>query len=178
MQRISLVLVILTFSSVFSELNAQSADTLFIRASYARLERSAAYTLEIAKLMPAEGYAYKPSPGEMSFGQQLIHLCRNLGWLSSYYLANNAENPVSEADANLQRKDSIIALVSRTYDYALSKLNEFPVDRLSETVYFFAGPMNKLQIINLLGDHQTHHRGQLNVYLRLNGIKPPAYVGW
>jgi len=30
----------------------------------------------------------------------------------------------------------------------------------------------------LLNDHQTHHRGQLVVYLRLNGIKPPAYIGW
>jgi len=24
----------------------------------------------------------------------------------------------------------------------------------------------------------THHRGQLVVYLRLNGILPPNYVGW
>jgi uncharacterized damage-inducible protein DinB len=38
--------------------------------------------------------------------------------------------------------------------------------------------MNKLQILNLLNDHQTHHRAQLIVYLRINGIKPPDYVGW
>jgi uncharacterized damage-inducible protein DinB len=38
--------------------------------------------------------------------------------------------------------------------------------------------MNKLQIINLINDHQTHHRAQLLVYLRLKGVKPPEYVGW
>ncbi|WP_374662973.1 DinB family protein [Parasegetibacter sp. NRK P23] len=38
--------------------------------------------------------------------------------------------------------------------------------------------MSKLQIINLLSDHQTHHRGQLLVYLRLCGLTPPKYVGW
>ncbi len=38
--------------------------------------------------------------------------------------------------------------------------------------------MNKLQINNPMQDHQTHHRAQLLNYLRLNGIKPPAYIGW
>lgn len=41
-----------------------------------------------------------------------------------------------------------------------------------------AGRMSKLQFINLLNDHQTHHRGQMMVYLRLNGIQPPEYMGW
>jgi uncharacterized damage-inducible protein DinB len=30
----------------------------------------------------------------------------------------------------------------------------------------------------LMHDHHTHHRGQIIVYLRLNGLKPPKYVGW
>lgn len=38
--------------------------------------------------------------------------------------------------------------------------------------------MTRRQILLLLHDHQTHHIGQVIVYLRLKGIKPPAYVGW
>ncbi len=68
--------------------------------------------------------------------------------------------------------------LSKTYDFALDVLQHFDLARLSDTVSFFAGPMNKLQIINLLNDHQTHHRAQMLVYLRLNGIKPPDYIGW
>ncbi len=38
--------------------------------------------------------------------------------------------------------------------------------------------MTERQIINLMNDHLTHHRAQAIVYLRLNGVMPPKYVGW
>ena len=57
------------------------------------------------------------------------------------------------------------------------------IDQLTEKdldtiVDFFAGPMSKRQILTLLNDHYTHHRGQIIVYLRMNDIKPPRYRGW
>ena len=53
-----------------------------------------------------------------------------------------------------------------------------PDEELKEIVDFFAGPKSNLQILNLLQDHVTHHRGQLIVYLNLNEIEPPKYSGW
>lgn len=38
--------------------------------------------------------------------------------------------------------------------------------------------LNKIQFLNLIQDHQTHHRAQLLVYLRLNNLTPPRYSGW
>lgn len=49
---------------------------------------------------------------------------------------------------------------------------------LTTKVDFFARPKTKLQILNLMQDHVTHHRAQILVYLNLNEIKPPKYVGW
>ena len=170
--------ITIMFCGIRCETKAQSIDTLFIHAAYLKLQSAADYTLNVAQLMPAENYTFKPSNDEMSFGRQLLHLSQNLGRLSSHYLNNGQKNPVREADLKLQQKDSIIAVVNRTYKYALQILKHFPPGQLKDTVAFFAGPMNKLQIINLLNDHQTHHLGQLVVYLRLQGIKPPSYVGW
>ena len=127
--------------------------------------------------MPEHQYGFRRTKEEMSFGAQLLHICSNLGWLSSSYLSTG-NNPVSKEDGNLQNKDSIRQVVVRTYDYAIAVLTHFSAANLSDTVKFFAGPMSKLQIINLLSDHQTHHRGQLLVYLRLCGLTPPKYVGW
>ncbi len=158
-------------------LRAQSIDTVFIQAAQAKLKNAKEYTLKVASLMPEESYSFKPATDEMSFGRQLLHISENMGWLTSSYLKNE-KNPVSKGDLKLQQKDSIIALVGKTYDYALQALKDFKPNQLSDTVSFFNGPMNKLQIINLLNDHQTHHRAQLLVYLRMKGIKPPAYVGW
>ena len=43
---------------------------------------------------------------------------------------------------------------------------------------FFAGPKSKFQILNLLEDHVTHHRGQLIVYLNFKNSIPPSFIGW
>jgi uncharacterized damage-inducible protein DinB len=162
---------------MFFSAQTQSVDTLFIQAAKKKLYNAREYTLKVAALMPAENYQFKPSVDEMNFGEQLLHISKNLGWLSSSYLKGE-QNPVRNVDTKLHQKDSIIAIVSRVYDYALNALEYFPADHLKDTVSFFSGPMNNLQIINLINDHQTHHRGQLIVYLRMNGIKPPGYVGW
>ena len=165
------------FLSCFFNSRAQSTDALFLTAAIRKLEHSRDYTLEVARLMPPTEYGFSPVPEEMSFAEQLLHLSQNLGWLSASYLRGE-DNPVGDADMKLHDKDSIIAVVGRVYDYALTALEKFPPDHLKDNVSFFAGPMNKLQIINLINDHQTHHRAQLLVYLRLKGIKPPEYLGW
>jgi uncharacterized damage-inducible protein DinB len=172
----NLLFTIIALCVVFRT-QGQSTDTLFLEAARKKLQNAKEYTLHVATLMPAEFYEFKPSPDEMNFGQQLLHLSENMGWLSSSYL-NNEQNPVSKADMKLEQKDSIISVVRKVYDYTLQSLEHFSPTQLSDPVKFFAGPMNKLQIINLLNDHQTHHRAQLVVYLRIKGIKPPNYVGW
>lgn len=172
----------LTFILIFSltlNLNgkAQKIDSLFISSAISKLKHSKEYTMKVADLMPETNYAFKPTSTEMSFGEQLIHLSDNMGWLCSSYLSNS-QSPITKSDLQGVKKQEVMLILSKTYDFALNVLQHFDPARLSDTVSFFAGPMSKLQIINLLNDHQTHHRAQLLVYLRLNGIKPPDYVGW
>lgn len=172
-------LLLFTFLTIqiANTVSSQSIDNLFLEAAVTKLQNSKEYTLKAAHMMPAEKYAYKPSPDEMSFGEQLLHISANMGWLSTAYL-NGKENPVTKADKQMTKKEEIIGILNKSYDYAINTLKAFDKKQLDEKVNFFAGEKNKLQIINLLSDHQTHHRGQLMVYLRLNGIKPPDYTGW
>ncbi len=172
-----LFLSLLASPLLSGRLGAQNNDALFLTAALTKLQHAKEYTLKTAEAMPGERYNFKPTPEEMSFGEQLLHLASNLGWLTSEYLSQ-AKNPVSKTDAQLKKKEDIIAVVGKTYDYAIEVLKQVKPEQLSDTVRFFAGPLNKLQILNLINDHQTHHRAQLLVYLRLNGIKPPDYIGW
>jgi uncharacterized damage-inducible protein DinB len=176
MARIPVFLTLAIFGLTF-KIKAQSTDILFMEAAKKKLLNAKAYTLKVAELMPAEFYQFRPSEQEMHFAEQLLHLSANLGWLSSAYLTGG-QNPVQKSDMTTFLKDSVIRVLNSTYDYALHALEYLPTNQLKEPVTFFAGPMNKLQIINLINDHQTHHRGQLLVYLRLKNIKPPDYVGW
>ena len=157
--------------------NAQVTEAAFLNAHLNKIKNAKEYTLQVANLMPEENYNYKPNEAEMSFGKQLMHISDNLCWLTSSHLSSKP-NPVTKADGQLTAKKDIIAVVSKAYDYVIDALQNISENSLVDPVKFFAGPMNKLQIINLVQDHQTHHRAQLLVYLRLNEIKPPSYVGW
>lgn len=161
----------------FMSASAQSFDSLFIQSHIEKLENAKAYTLKVAELMPAQDYIFKPDPAEMNFGEQLLHIASNLAWLSSSYIVK-AENPIKKKDASDLSKTEIISELTTAYDFAISSIKKMPIKEIANKVDFFAGPKNKLQIINLIEDHQTHHRGQILVYLRLKGLKPPSYVGW
>ncbi len=115
----------------------------------------------------------------MSFGEQLIHISQNLYWLSSTYIAETS-NPFHSTKEQLSKlgKDSIISLVKNAYDYAINSITKMDIKTLPKEFKFDGENLNKYQFLNLIEDHQTHHRGQLIVYLRLNGIKPPSYIGW
>ena len=172
--RILYVLLLVFITSVGK---TQKIDSLFITAALTKLQHSKEYTMQVARLMPENKYDFKPVADEMGFGEQLIHICSNMQWLcGSYLTVEKMKFDISSAKS--LTKEAIIGLLNETYDYSINALKKFDTKQLADTVSFFAGPKTKLQIINLLNDHQTHHRGQVLVYLRLNSIKPPDYVGW
>ncbi len=154
---------------------AQTNDSLLNQLS-AKWKNAKTYALKVAELMPEEQYNFKPVPDEMTFGEQLLHIAQNMNWLSSAYLLESKQK--SKSDAKDLSKQSIINTISTAYDLALAVHYRLTLKQLDEVVPFFAGPKSRRQILILMHDHQTHHIGQLIVYLRLKGIKPPEYVGW
>ncbi|MFR1445901.1 hypothetical protein ACLUYJ_20295, partial [Acinetobacter baumannii] len=62
--------------------------------------------------MPEEKYLFKPTTGEMSFGEQLLHLSSNMGWLCSSYL-DASSNPVTKADMKFQHKEEILSVLNK-----------------------------------------------------------------
>jgi uncharacterized damage-inducible protein DinB len=45
--------------------------------------------------------------------------------------------------------------------------------QLTEKVKFAGKELPKSLLFSKAFEHQTHHRGQTTVYLRLKGVKPP-----
>ncbi|MEO6637979.1 MAG: DinB family protein [Ginsengibacter sp.] len=167
-----LLLVFTTAFKSFSQMN--SSDSLVAQLSR-KWANAKVYALKMAELMPEEYYDFKPVPEEMSFKQQLLHIADNMEWLSSSYLFIPKKNKI---DTSIKDKAAVIKIFSEAYDMGMKAHQNILEKQLDEVVPFFAGPMSRRQILILMHDHQTHHLGQLIVYLRLKGIKPPDYVGW
>lgn len=139
-------------------------------------DNSKHYLVAIAELMPEEFYDFKPTERQRSFKEQLLHIKQNMDWLSGNYFSSE-ENKKVNADL-IVSKDETITLLIEAFDKSYELIKQSSDEDLEETVEFFAGLKSKLQILNLLQDHVSHHRGQLIVYLNLKNLEPPKYVGW
>ena len=137
-------------------------------------DNSRDYILAIAASMPEESFSFKPMPREMSFMEQLVHIGENIDWISSKYF-----DAQKRSDSDLKSdKERTIANLTMSFKHSRIAIENTDESDLKDVVGFFAGPKSKLQLLNLLQDHVTHHRGQLIVYLNLKEIDPPSYVGW
>ena len=151
------------------------AQDAFIEEFQQKWENAATYTLEVAEKMPEEFYDFKPTEDQMSFAEQVLHLLRNMTWLSTGYLTEETYEVDWKGEYS---KAAILELINKTYAFAGKAAAGLSAKDLETEVEFFAGPMSKRQILVLMNDHSTHHRGQLLVYLRLKDVQPPRYRGW
>ncbi|WP_226389873.1 DinB family protein [Penaeicola halotolerans] len=138
---------------------------------------SKAYTLTIIEATPEALLTGKPVEGVMTFERQIQHIAQNMVWLSSTYIIKGQEF-TGDLKQSTYTKAELVKLTEMAYDFALAQVKQITPEMLEETVSFFAGDLTKRQILALMNDHVAHHRGQLIIYLRAEGITPPNYVGW
>lgn len=172
MKKITLLLVLLAIN--YSTIMAQQSTPKL--AFMEKWENSKNYLIAIAEEMPEEFYDFKPTERQMSFKEQLMHIKGNMDWLSNAYFTDIDYK--KEKKELPKTKTETINELEIAFDGVMFIIEKTPDEDLTETVDFFAGPKSKLQILNLLQDHVTHHRGQIIVYLNLKNIEPPKYIGW
>lgn len=166
---------ILLFLISYPVMSQQTTPT---SAFLEKWSNSKEYLLAIAESMPEENYVFKPTEREMDFKNQLLHICGNMLWLSTAYFSDEEFDRKKFSENAPESKTGLIKLLEKSFDVVYDRVQKTSKEELTIEVDFFAGPKSKLQILNLLQDHVTHHRGQLIVYLNLKEIEPPKYVGW
>ncbi len=171
----SLLFIVFVFVLFSGKVTAQAtlnADT--VKAQLIKdWQRVKAYTFAYLNTMPADKYTFKAVDSIRSFAQQMLHLAQgNFGLMSR---ATGQQSPVArminEKSLSAQTKDSVVYYVGASYDFAINAVTGLDAAKLGENV---AGtPFNRLTIIEKAIEHQTHHRGQATIYIRLLGIRPP-----
>lgn len=153
-----------------AECQAQPSSASFMIVEW---QRAKAYTKEYLDAMPDDGYSFKPTPEVRTFAQQFIHLAiDNFGFAAS---ATGKPNPYADSKAEddpaMQSKAAVTKFVLDSYDYAIEALQGVNAVQLQEKVG--KRMLTREQLFFKGFEHQTHHRGQTTVYLRLKGVKPP-----
>lgn len=138
-------------------------------------QRAKEYTQEYLDAMPQEGISFKPTPEMRSFAEQMLHLA-NANFMFAATAAGKA-NPYQ--GKNLEKlpeyatKAALTKVVLESYDYVISALNATTDDQLAGNIKLFNRDLSRDLAFQKAFEHQTHHRGQTTVYLRLKGVKPP-----
>ncbi|KEO75608.1 DinB family protein [Anditalea andensis] len=156
----------------------QSFGQDYFRETFPQVwQRTIDYTLSVAESMPADRYDFKPEEGFMSFGEQMLHIAGNIEYLTEKITGEKVSFYDREQAAAFKKKD-IISILMEANAQVAGLILTISSEALQEEVTFGNVKMSRVNLFYLLRDHQTHHRGQAVVYLRLNEIKVPAYVGW
>ena len=157
---------------------AGSSSRVVIEEILEEFRQSRAYTIECATAMPEEKYHFRPVPEVRSFGQQLVHIAEANGSIMEWHVEGkkNPSWPYSgDGKERVSSKAEVIAQLNASYDYVQKGLSGMTDDLLRDRIKTKDGEFSKQWGLHLILDHATHHRGQVVVYLRLNGIKPPEY---
>ena len=151
----------------------------FIDDSIERLENSRKYLLLVADMMPEEKYGYKATDESLSFSENLMHIGYALDW-HSQSLIGDREARVYQTDTIFKpankTKAEMMARIDQTFTEAIALLQDVEPAQLDIELDYFGSTRSKRQIYMLLADHITHHRAQMLVSMRLNGLVPPRYV--
>jgi uncharacterized damage-inducible protein DinB len=158
------------------QLKAQTLTGEDIKAQFVKdWERGKAYTLDYLNTMPADKYSFKAVDSIRSFAQQMLHLAHgNVNLISN---GTGQERIFSgrnlEASPGALTKDSVVYYVTESYDFAITGIKNLDASKLGEITGSGNFKQTRFAWILKAFEHQTHHRGQATIYIRLLGIRPP-----
>ncbi|MBI3472688.1 MAG: DinB family protein [Candidatus Solibacter usitatus] len=144
---------------------------------FTMIERS---FIGLADAMPAEKYGFKPTDGEFkdvrTFGEQVKHVaCSNFGFFNEIEKKEPPARCGAGGPSPAKTKAELMTYLRESFAYAGRVLRTMtPANALEPAGGPYGGMSTRLGLATLAVWHASDHYGQLVVYLRMNGIVPPA----
>ena len=151
--------------------SAQTADSKFAEEFARRWATTRKLAVGVAEAMPPVQYAFRPDPGSMSFGEQLDHIVQ-----TNYAFCAGLKERAMPAIPSSTDKEVLTKAIADSFDYCSASFAGVTEDEMNRPHSTPDGRLNGRELMLALYVHMAHHRGQLEVYLRIKGIKPPQYV--
>jgi uncharacterized damage-inducible protein DinB len=142
--------------------------------------RAREYTKEYLDAMPEDGTNFKPNAQDKdmrTFAEQMLHFTAANFMFAS--LATGATNPhqgknLEKMDEHKASKAALSKIVLEGYDFMIAAVKGFDLAKGGEALKLFNRfDTTRAGAIAAAFEHQTHHRGQTTIYIRMKGVKPP-----
>jgi len=126
-----------------------------------------------ADAMPADKFAFKPTPEQNSFAHLTLHISQsNYAFCSKIGGVAAPEVPkLTDADS----KDKLVAALKTSFDFCSTALAKVDDSHLAESMPLFNNQnASRASIILTLARSWADHYSAQSMYLRLNGVLPPT----
>jgi uncharacterized damage-inducible protein DinB len=132
--------------------------------------------VKLANVMPEDKFRFKPTPPQRDYGEQILHIAEanvvQMGRLGAKITAPTINMRATS-------KAEIVKALEDSFDYGIAVLKEQTDQTMvqaAETTRFdrFMGPSTRSRVVAYIMGHTWDIYGQMVVYVRLNGLTPPA----
>ena len=129
--------------------------------------------VKIAQAMPEDKFSFKATPPQRTFGEHVMHIAQ-VNMMVLQTLGSKA--PAPQINVKATSKADTIKAMSDSFDYGLAILKEQTDQTMVGGVQGppWMGVSTRARMFEFLVGHTQDTYGQMVVYLRLNGLVPPA----
>ena len=127
-------------------------------------------SVAVAEAMPAEKYSFRPDPGSMTFAELLSHIAT-----TNYQFCASLKDESTPKLPSPSDKAGVVKFLSDSFAYCSAIVPYLTPEQLATSHNSPDGHLPGRDVLLAMYIHVAHHRGQAEIYLRDNGIKPPAY---
>jgi uncharacterized damage-inducible protein DinB len=132
--------------------------------------------MKIASAMPEDKFGYRSTPPQRTWGEQILHIAEaNVNQMGRL----GAKAPAPRIDMKLTARADVLKALADSFAYGTAVLEEQTdatlVQQAGSTRFDMGmGPSARIRVVYFVVGHTWDIYGQMVVYLRLNGIVPPA----
>jgi uncharacterized damage-inducible protein DinB len=121
--------------------------------------------------MPAEKYGFRPHSESMTFGQLMSHIAT-----TNYQFCAGLKDSEPPVLPTPTEKDETVKFLSDSFAYCATVIPKMTEEQVSKAHNSRDGRLPGREVLLAMYVHVAHHRGQAEIYLRVNGIRPPNYM--
>ena len=167
---LSLMVIALLVLLPFSISLADTAPVSAAREYGAHFAALTQLSIAVAEAMPADKYGFRPHPESMDFGQLMSHIAT-----TNYQFCAGVKDSDTPPLPSASGKEAIVAFLKGSFDYCSGVIASLTEQQMQATHNSPDGRLPGREVLLAMYIHVAHHRGQAEIYLRDNGIRPPSY---
>jgi hypothetical protein len=160
-------LVILA-ASLAGTLHAQNPLIGEAKANYTTVKTN---LLKAADKMSETDYSFKPTDGQQTFGQRLMHVAGQVR------TCGNIAGQQKTIDNTKTAKADVVAALKESFDACDAAWDAMNDTTAHEMIAGRGGQRSKLGVLIANTNHDSEMYGYISVYMRLKGVTPPSSEG-